>query len=301
MIRLLREFRLIPVVLVATGCLFALKIVGLMFDGGYLLSSRAPRNNNRTIALAPSTQMLEPQTVTLSGAPSSSGGRPSWMQELFGYPEVTSSINPSGPVATNPVIVTGSSAAAPPASKEATLPAPTTKPPEIKPPVINGTPIQLDGNRPVSPAERAILERLHERRQELDKRARELDMREGMLKESEQRLGARMNELKQLEAKGGPDTPKGVAAETSRFKNLATMYENMKAKDAAKIFDRLDMKVLLDMTSQINPRKMSEILAQMSPDAAERLTMELASRANGGEKAANPNALPKIEGRPNGS
>jgi flagellar motility protein MotE (MotC chaperone) len=301
MIRLLREFRLIPVVLAATGCLFALKIVGLMFDGGYLFSSRTLGNSNRTILLAPTTQMLEPQTVTLNGAPTSSGGRPSWMQEIFGYPDVTSSINPSGPVTTNPVTVTGSSAAAPPASKDATLPAPTTKPPEIKPPVVNGTPIQLDGNRPVSPAERAILERLHERRQELDKRARELDIRESMLKESEQRLGTRTNELKELDAKAGTGAQNKEVAETSRFKNLATMYENMKPKDAAKIFDRLDMKVLLDMTSQINPRKMSEILAQMTPDAAERLTMELATRANGGEKAANPNALPKIEGRPNGS
>lgn len=301
MIRLLRELRLIPIVLAATGCLFALKLVGLMLDGGYLFGSRALKNENRTISLAPSSQMLEPQTVALNGQPASSGEKSSWMRDIFGYPDVTSSVNSNASVAINPVIVTGSSAAAPPASKEATLPAPTTKPPEIKPPVVNGMPIQLDGNRPVSPAERAILERLHERRQELDKRARELDIREGMLKESEQRLGARMKEIKELEAKEGTSGPKKVEAETSRFKNLATMYENMKPKDAAKIFDRLDMKVLLDMTAQINPRKMSEILAQMSPDSAERLTMELASRANGGEKAANTNDLPKIEGRPNGS
>ncbi len=30
-------------------------------------------------------------------------------------------------------------------------------------------------------------------------------------------------------------------SEAARFKSLVTMYENMKAKDAAKIFDRLDM------------------------------------------------------------
>ena len=301
MIRLLREFRLIPIVLIATGCLFALKIVGLVLDGGYLLGSRGMRNDNRTISLAPSSQMIEPQTVTLNGTPNSSGDRRSWMREMFGYPDVTSSVNPSGPVAINPVTVTGSSAAAPSASKDPLLPAATSKPTEIKPPVVNGAAIQLDGNRPVSPAERAILERLHERRQELDKRARELDMRESMVKEAEQRLSARMKEVKEDETKAGTGAQKKEEAETFRFKSLATMYENMKPKEAAKIFDRLDMKVLLDMTAQINPRKMSEILALMTPDAAERLTMELASRANGGEKASNPNALPKIEGRPNGS
>ena len=111
-----------------------------------------------------------------------------------------------------------------------------------------------------------------------------------------------MNELKETEVKGNAaSAQKKEEAGAARLKTLAVMYENMKPKDAAKIFDRLDMKVLLDMTSQINPRKMSEILALMSADAAERLTMELANRANGGEKAANTNALPKIEGRPNGS
>jgi flagellar motility protein MotE (MotC chaperone) len=74
------------------------------------------------------------------------------------------------------------------------------------------------------------------------------------------------------------------------------MYENMKARDAAKIFDRLEMSVLLEVASQIKPRQMAEILAQMSPDMAERLTVELASRA---KAAAKPGGeLPKIQGRP---
>ncbi len=77
------------------------------------------------------------------------------------------------------------------------------------------------------------------------------------------------------------------------------MYENMKAKDAAKIFDRLDIKVLLEVATQINPRRMSDILAQMSPEAAERLTVELATRA-GSDRNAKPAELPKIEGRPSG-
>jgi flagellar motility protein MotE (MotC chaperone) len=300
MMRLLREFRLIPVVLIATGCLFALKIVGLMLDGGYLFGSRTVQNQNRTISLTPSSQMLEPQTVTLDGT-ASSGEKPSWMRETFGYPAATSSVKSNESDMTRPVNVTGSSAAAPPASKVEPLPAATTKAPEIKPPVVNGQPIQLDGNRPVSAAERAILERLHERRQELDKRARELDIREGMLKESEKRVNAQMNQMKENEVKEGASGQKKDEAGPGRLKTLAVMYENMKPKDAAKIFDRLDMKVLLDMATQINPRKMSDILALMSADAAEKLTMELANRANGGEKAANTNALPKIEGRPNGS
>jgi len=70
----------------------------------------------------------------------------------------------------------------------------------------------------------------------------------------------------------------------------------MKARDAAKIFDRLEVGVLLDVASQINPRRMSDILAQMTPDTAERLTVELANRARAIAKTGTE--LPKIEGHP---
>ena len=86
--------------------------------------------------------------------------------------------------------------------------------------------------------------------------------------------------------------------EAQRFKSIVSMYENMKSKDAARIFDRLDMKILVDVSTQINPRKMSEILGQMSSDSAERLTVELANRASAQPKTANPDQLPKIEGKP---
>ena len=40
MTRWVRDFRLMPVVLIAIGCLFALKTVGLFLDGGYTLGQR---------------------------------------------------------------------------------------------------------------------------------------------------------------------------------------------------------------------------------------------------------------------
>ena len=114
-------------------------------------------------------------------------------------------------------------------------------------------------------AERALLERLSERRQELDKRARELDIREGLIGEAEKRIEAHLAEIKEGEAQIATATEKKDEAEAARFKGLVTMYENMKARDAAKIFDRLEMGVLLEVASQIKPRQMAEILAQMSP------------------------------------
>jgi flagellar motility protein MotE (MotC chaperone) len=56
------------------------------------------------------------------------------------------------------------------------------------------------------------------------------------------------------------------------------------------------MNVLVDVSTQMKPAKMAEILGQMTPESAERLTVELARRASGGK--AGPDRLPKIEGRP---
>jgi flagellar motility protein MotE (MotC chaperone) len=46
---------------------------------------------------------------------------------------------------------------------------------------------------------------------------------------------------------------------------------------------------------------MSDILGQMAPEVAERLTIEIASRSGAVDKAAAPVELPKIEGRPSKS
>ena len=124
-------------------------------------------------------------------------------------------------------------------------------------------------------------------------------MRESLLKAAEKRVEAKVAELKDVESRVNIAMGNRDKAEAARFKSIVSMYENMKAKDAARIFDRLDMKILVDVATQMNSRKMSEILAQMSPDAAERLTVELANRASA-PKSQNPDQLPKIEGTPPG-
>lgn len=260
MIRLMRDFRVLPVVILAAATLFALKLSGLLFDGGYIMAQ--PRAANAQDA----TPMRQR----------------SWAQDMFGYPDITGSTEPpkKEPDKT------------PPPAGEGAKPA-AAEPPKPPP---DGTPVPVDGH-PLTPAERAILERLQERRKELEARARELDLRENLIKAAEKRLEARVNELKEAEARIHEAMNQKDEAEQARFKGIVTMYENMKPKDAARIFDRLDIKILLDVATQINPRKMSDILAQMSSESAERLTVELARRANMPGKQPNVADLPKIDGR----
>lgn len=270
MIRFLREFRLLPVVLVAAGALLALKTIGLFVNGHYTLGDDTDITGSVS---APATERAQAR-----------GGARSWAQEMFGYPDVTGSVGETKPA---------TKADAPAAKGKATK---VEEPPKG---TAGWTPVPLDGGRRPSAAEQAILERLHERRSELDARNRELEMRENLLKAAEKRVEARVAELKDLEARINTAVQHKEEADTARLKNLITMYENMKAKEAAKIFDRLDIRVLLEVATKINPRRMSDILAQMTPEAAERLTVELAAHpAAKGDPSSAPADLPKIEGRP---
>ena len=204
----------------------------------------------------------------------------SWAQETFNFP---------GGHKVDSADITGS--VEKPKEEEAK---PAVAAPEVAKP--EGVVIHPEQGQAVSPSERAILERLQSRRQELEARAREIDIRESLLKAAEKRAEARVEELKAIESRITTATQQKSEADSARFKGIVTMYEAMKPKDAAKVFDRLEMPVLIEIATQIAPRKMSDILGLMATDAAERLTVEMARRA-GSDKSASASDLPKIEGK----
>ena len=252
-----RDIRVLPVVLVAIFCLAVLKIAGLVLDGGYVFDYQAETT------------------------------RRSWAEENFNFP--------TGRRPASSADITGSVEAKPKEEKRAEIAKPEVSAPEAaKPSEANGA--VAEPAPPVSASERAVLERLQARRQELEARAREIDIRENLLKAAEKRIEARVEELKTVETRISTATEQKSEADVARFKGIVTMYEGMKPKDAARVFDRLEMSVLFEIASQIAPRKMSDILGLMSPEAAERLTIELARRA-GANKAVSDADLPKIEGK----
>jgi flagellar motility protein MotE (MotC chaperone) len=293
-LKFVRDLRLIPIAVLACACLLALKALDLAIGGSdFIAGDNSPRvDTGRSIVRttgdvpAPSTSML------------------SWASQMFNFPDGSGATSaPTRIVAPAPadrLDVTGSvpepaNKSEAPAKADAAKPVATKAPPDTKPP---GTVIPLENPAQPSSAERAILERLTQRRQELDTRARELDIRESLIKAAEKRIEGQLAELKETESRIKVETQQKDEAATARFKGLVTMYENMKPRDAAKIFDRLDAGVLLEVASKIEPRHMADILAQMSPDSAQRLTVELASQAQAVKPAETPAQLPKIEGRP---
>jgi flagellar motility protein MotE (MotC chaperone) len=253
--RLARDIRIIPVLMIAIGCLAVLKVSGLLLDGGYILND--------------------------------DGGMPqkkSWAQETFNYPAPGRQSDPPD--------ITGSVAAKKEEKKEEK---PAVAAPEARSP--DETVVFPDPKGQIPASERAVLESLQSRRQEIEARAREIDIRESLIKSAEKRVEGRLEEVKATEARITTAGQQKNEAEAARFKGIITMYEGMKPKDAAKVFDRLELPVLFEIASQIAPRKMADIMGQMQPEAAERLTVELARRASGG-LSSSPNDLPKIDGKP---
>ncbi len=127
----------------------------------------------------------------------------------------------------------------------------------------------------LSPAEIEILLRLAERRDELAKRQRELDAREGLLRAAEIRIERKVAELESL---------KGVIEERiqvfdkqqeEKLGSLVKIYEAMKPKDAARIFEELEMGTLLEVAERMKERKLAPVMAELGPERAREMTVEL--------------------------
>jgi flagellar motility protein MotE (MotC chaperone) len=130
----------------------------------------------------------------------------------------------------------------------------------------------------LNPGDLELLQQLLARRRTLDARGRDLETREQALVLAEQRLDGKLQELKDLQARLEALVVERDATQETQLKSLVKIYENMKPKDAAPIFDQLDMPILLDVIERMKEAKVAPILALMSADRAKSVTEELASR-----------------------
>lgn len=178
-------------------------------------------------------------------------------------------------------------AAAPVATADAVA-APSDAPPK-------GARPQIPGEESfTSPAEIEVLESLTRRREDLDKREAALDMREKLLQTTEQRLDQKLAEVQKVQADIKTSVRTLNDQEAAQIASLVKVYEAMKPKEAAAIFQGLDRTILIDVSARMREAKMSAILAAMDPEKAREVTVMLAKRTQipglgtTGATAANP-------------
>ncbi len=124
-------------------------------------------------------------------------------------------------------------------------------------------------------AEIDLLQQLAERREVIEAREKELDMRDGMMKAAESRINKKIEELKAFQATISKLIKTYDEQQASKMLSLVKIYENMKPGDAARIFEEMDMDTLLSVVERMKERKLAPVMAKMDPVKATEITVEL--------------------------
>jgi len=134
----------------------------------------------------------------------------------------------------------------------------------------------IDDPTLLTQSEIELLQQLAERRETLDDREREIEQREGLLQAAEVRINEKVIELRALQATIEQLIKTYDDQQEAKIGSLVKIYENMKPKDAARIFEELDMDTLLLVAERMKERKLAPLMAQMNPEKAKEMTVELA-------------------------
>ena len=125
----------------------------------------------------------------------------------------------------------------------------------------------------------ALYKDLVTRRQQLDQREKDLAQREALIKAATEEMNKKAEELNSIKSEIQGLLKKQNAEEEANTKRLVGIYEGMKPKDAARIFNALDMDVLLGVVSKMADKKASSIIALMDAEKARALTLLLSEQS----------------------
>jgi flagellar motility protein MotE (MotC chaperone) len=148
----------------------------------------------------------------------------------------------------------------------------------MTPPAPPGKDFAGDTAQPASASEVDVLTSLAKRRGELDAREAKIQNEATILAATESRVDAKIAQLKTLQAQITALLAQRDAAQEKQVAALVKTYSAMKPKDAARIFDNLSDDVLLPVAEEMKSDTLAPVLAAMTPEQAQKLTVKLASK-----------------------
>ena len=289
----MKSVRLLPVVILAAAALLLFKGVGIITNGGYVLTgatmAEAAGGGGHGAAeggAALAEPTLGDTSPTLAdGAPTlplrgEAAGDGAEAAADSGHGDPAPVVEPPAEACPpDPVTVAEEHAAKVPEAGEA-----ADKCPEAG---VNAAgdalPTMMDGAGNIVPMDdevagsgEAVAERLGARRKALEAREAELEMRMALVEAAEKRIAERTSALEVLEARIDALVEEKKASDDRQFNSIVAMYETMKPKEAAAIFDQLETSVLVRVAGAIPPRKMAQIMAKMTPLRSRELTASMA-------------------------
>jgi flagellar motility protein MotE (MotC chaperone) len=140
-----------------------------------------------------------------------------------------------------------------------------------------GTAVTFDPST-LSKTEIEVLQRLSERRSTVEKHEREVEAKDGLLKAAEARIDGKIAQLQDLEKNIKGLLSQYDGQKQQEIEQLVRIYSAMKPQEASKIFETLDMPILLALVQKMKEAKVAPIMAQMTPAKATALTEAITSR-----------------------
>ena len=125
-----------------------------------------------------------------------------------------------------------------------------------------------------------VLQALKARREEIDAREQEFEQRLALLESAERRVEQKIADLASQEAELRRVLRQVDEEKEAQIQSMVRVYEIMKPKAAAEIWNEMELPVLLDVISRMKERRVAEILASVRPDRAEEITIRLLRRSD---------------------
>ena len=123
-----------------------------------------------------------------------------------------------------------------------------------------------------------VLQKLSVRREALDARQKDLDLRENLVKAAEARIDKKIAEMKELQSNIEGMLKQVDRQDEEKLKSLVKIYENMKPKDAANILSTLELPIQLGVLGHMKEAKVAPILSAMDLQQAKLVTDAMAAR-----------------------
>ena len=112
-----------------------------------------------------------------------------------------------------------------------------------------------------TPVELDLLQNLVKRREELDLWEKNVEIKEAALNATEKRLDDKIAQIDAMKKEVSVLLAQYNDKEDAKIRSLVKIYENMKPKDAARIFNEVEMPILLLVIDKMSEKKIAPILA----------------------------------------
>jgi flagellar motility protein MotE (MotC chaperone) len=116
------------------------------------------------------------------------------------------------------------------------------------------------------------LKKLNDRKKELDAREEELNRLEAELQVQKVDLEKRMKELEEMRSKISSVLEDRVKVDDQKVDTLVQMYSNMKAPQAAKVFETMDEDLAVEILGRMKKKNAADIMNLLKPEKAQILS-----------------------------